>query len=194
MSSTHEVTLSNGEKLQVSEEKSLLEALREAGVYVKSSCGGVASCSDCLVKITSGEDNLNAPSFEETQLIGNVFHITKERLSCQTKVSGPVSVDISAHDSTADAKKLQEKNKKFVKPKGPIKKRSREEVKAIHDERQQIRKEKEDRRNQWQKHWEREEGDLRGKGTGGNKRPKTFRTDRLEENDEKPKKEVKSKD
>lgn len=182
MSNTHEVTLSNGEKLQVSEEKSLLEAFREAGIYVKSSCGGVASCSDCLVKVTSGEDNLNSPSFEETKLIGNVFHITKERLSCQTKVNGPVSIDISNHDKTEDSKKLQEKNKKFIKPKGPIKKRSREEVKAMYDDRKKMREEKEEKRNQWQKHWERED-DQRAKGTGGNKRPKTFRTDQLEDND-----------
>jgi 2Fe-2S ferredoxin len=182
MSATHEVSLSNGEKLQVSEDKSLLEALREAGIYIKSSCGGVASCSDCLIKITEGVDNINAPSFEETKLIGNVFHITKERLSCQTRVTGPISIDISAHDPTADAKKTLEKNKKFIKPKSPVKKRSADEVKAIHQERHQARKEKEEKRNSWQKHWERED-ERKFPGSGGSKRPKTFRTDFEEKSD-----------
>ncbi len=184
MSTQHEVTLSNGEVLKVDEETSLLQALREAGIYVKSSCGGVASCSDCLIKITEGADNINSPSFEETQLIGNVFHITKERLSCQTKVTGPVSVDISNHDPKADAKKTLEKNKKFIKPKSPVRKRSADEVKAIHQERHQARKEKEEKRNSWQKHWERED-ERKYPGSGGSKRPKTFRTDFDEKKDDK---------
>lgn len=181
MTLKHTVKFSNGESLEVSEDQNLLEACREAGIYIKSGCGGHASCSDCLIKITAGEDNLNAPSFEETQLIGNVFHITKERLSCQTKVTGPVEVDISGHDKSADAEKIVAKTQKFVKPKSPIRKRSREEVKAIHEERAQAKVEKEEKRNSWQKHWEKDKEEGRAPGRGGTKRPKPFRTDFDEE-------------
>lgn len=193
MSEKHIVTFSNGQTLEVSEEQNLLEAAREAGVYIKSGCGGHASCSDCLVKITRGEDNINAPSFEETQLIGNVFHITKERLSCQTKITGPVEVDISAHDKSADAQKILNKTQKFIKPKSPVRKRSPEEVKAIHEERAQSKKEKEEKRNSWQKHWEKDKEEGRAPGRGGTKRPKTFRTDFQDEQDEKKYKDKDSK-
>ncbi len=158
----------------------LLSALREEGIYVKSSCGGYASCSDCLVKIVDGLDNINSPSFEETQMIGNVFHITKERLACQVKVSGEVTIDISRHDQVADATKTAKKNNKFSKSKAPVKKRSKAEVDEILNERKQKREEKEVKRNSWEKHWEKEKDGTK-RGTGGGKRPKTFRTDHLDD-------------
>ena len=94
----HQVTVwPEGKVLEMNESESLFEQLKNANYNIKSTCGGCASCGQCTVVITTGEENLNEPSFEEKQLMGNVFHITKERLSCQTKVSGPVSVDISIH-------------------------------------------------------------------------------------------------
>jgi len=76
----------NGKKLSLLEGETLLEALRREGVPIRSSCGGFASCGDCIVLMKSETDNLNAPNFDEKKLLGNVFHITKERLSCQVKV------------------------------------------------------------------------------------------------------------
>jgi ferredoxin len=94
----HKVTLwPSGSVVEMNEKDSVFEQLKEAGIPVKSTCAGFASCGQCKVVITSGGENLNEPSFEEKQLIGNVFHITKERLSCQTFVKGAVTVDISAH-------------------------------------------------------------------------------------------------
>jgi ferredoxin len=166
----------------------LLSALREEGIYVKSSCGGYASCSDCLVKVIDGLDNINTPSFEETQMIGNVFHITKERLACQVKVEGEVTIDLSRHDQSADAQKLKQKNNKFKQKKAPIKKRSKAEVDEILSERQQKREEKEVKRNSWEKHWTKEKDGIK-RGTGGGKRPKTFRTDHLDDDPDFKKKE-----
>ena len=34
----------------------------------------VMSCTDCVIKISSGEDNLTSPPIEEINLLGNVFH------------------------------------------------------------------------------------------------------------------------
>lgn len=87
----------------------LLEVLKNNGHYIKSSCGGHASCSDCIVKIQSGEDQITEPTFEEINLLGNVFHITKERLSCQTKCFGDVTVDISMHNKMNDQEQLRQK-------------------------------------------------------------------------------------
>ena len=67
------------------EDESLLEALRKNGIRIRSSCGGHATCSDCIVKVMSGDKNLSPVNFEEKKLLGNVYYITKERLSCQVR-------------------------------------------------------------------------------------------------------------
>lgn len=99
----------SGTVIEVSEGQDLLSVLRENNLYVKSSCGGHATCSDCIVKVTSGEANLVAPNFNELKLLGNVFHITKERLACQTTIVGDVSIDISAHDQSKDEARVKQK-------------------------------------------------------------------------------------
>jgi len=170
--------------LQVDEDTNLLTAFREAGIYVKSSCGGHATCGDCLIKIVEGTDNINAPSFEETKLIGNVFHITKERLSCQSKLTGDITVDLSSHDESVDAEKLKSKAKKFIKSKSPVRKRSKEDVEKIHAERDELRKSKKDNQEMWQKHWEKDKDPLSVPRKGGSKRPKPFRTDHLDPEEE----------
>jgi len=71
----------------------ILKELALQGVFLKSTCGGFASCRDCIVKVTSGEDNCLSPSFEEIKLLGNVFHLTKERLACQLKICGPITIE-----------------------------------------------------------------------------------------------------
>lgn len=111
----------SGKKIEIATDKSLLEALTEQGIYIKSSCGGHASCSDCIIKVVSGADNLNEPTFDETQYLGNVFHITKERLSCQTRLNGDICIDISSHDEETDREKIRTKkhnpNKNIIKRK-----------------------------------------------------------------------------
>lgn len=102
----------SGESLEAPRDKDLLTIMREAGVYVKSSCGGHATCSDCIIKVRSGEDNLTPPPFGEIQLLGNVFHITKERLSCQTYLTGDATIDISGHDKASDEGRRSKKTGK----------------------------------------------------------------------------------
>lgn len=102
----------SGETLEAPRDKDLLTVMREAGVYIKSSCGGHATCSDCVIKVRSGEDNLTPPPFGEIQLLGNVFHITKERLSCQTYLTGDAIIDISGHDKASDEGRRSKKTGK----------------------------------------------------------------------------------
>lgn len=94
-----------GKVVNMNEKSSLLAQLKSSGYDIKSTCGGCASCGDCKVVITAGDEHLNEPSFEEKQLIGNVFHITKERLACQTNITGPVTIDISSHLDNIKPKK-----------------------------------------------------------------------------------------
>ncbi|RLA65855.1 MAG: hypothetical protein DRQ88_04270 [Epsilonproteobacteria bacterium] len=162
----------SNEVIEIDGTKNLLEALKEKGVYIKSSCGGVASCSDCIVKILSGEDNLEPPPFEEIKFLGNVFHITKERLACQTKINGDISIDIAHHDEGADQERLRQKTSKRN-----IKVRKKNDLKAeVSPEEVKIEEEPE-----WVKHWDKDPKDKKLRRMGGGKKPVTFRTDHLDE-------------
>lgn len=111
----------NGESFTIDKETTLLKALKDKDIYVKSSCGGVGSCGDCVIKVHTGENNLTPPTFNEIKLLGNVFHITKERLSCQATCNGNVTIDVSHHDKAKDQTKTA--NKKFKKKNTLLKKK-----------------------------------------------------------------------
>jgi len=165
------------EVVEIDGSKNLLEALKEKGIYIKSSCGGVASCSDCIVKVLSGEDHLEPPPFEEIQFLGNVFHITKERLACQLKINGDITIDITHHDEDADKEKLRKKTSNFAQKKS-TKLRKKDEIKEVVEEAPVYETEGEP---EWVKHWDKEPQDKKLKRLGGGKKPKLFRTDHLEE-------------
>ncbi|WP_127715993.1 2Fe-2S iron-sulfur cluster-binding protein [Halobacteriovorax sp. HLS] len=180
----YKVTLEpTGKVIEVNKEESLLTALREAGVYVKSSCGGHATCSDCIVKVLVGVDEVTPPEFDELQLIGNVFHITKERLACQTKLTGDITIDLSAHDKSSDEQKLKAKTSAFSasksKPKA-VRVRSKEQVEEIKNERQEKYLAKQTTDDGWHKHWEKDSEGNPKKKLGGGKRPREFRTDHID--------------
>ena len=103
---SHKVTVNpDGKVIEVNEQDSLFAQLKSNGYNIKSTCGGCASCGKCVIKIVAG-DALNEPPFVERQLLGNVFHITHERLSCQTYVHGDVTIDISEHIEKPVEKKV----------------------------------------------------------------------------------------
>lgn len=155
--------LPSGETFDIGSDESVLECLKRQEIYIRSSCGGHASCSDCVVKVKGGEEFLNTPSFEELRLLGNVYHITKERLSCQLKVKeGEVEIDISSHDLSRDQSKSLQKNKQFLKTK--VRKKSDA---VVEEKKPRVQD------DSWVKHWEKtQEGP---KKLGGGKRPRPFR-------------------
>ncbi len=182
--------LKDGSKktIYVEDNLNLLEALRKENCYIRSSCGGHASCSDCVIKITRGEDYLNAPTFEEIQLLGNVFHITKERLACQSFVCGETVLDISSHDQSVDQQRLQNKNQSFLKNRSPIKVRKKADYEKIKKERYEKGKEKDEKKEEWRNHWEKQPKDQqRTKRLGGGKRPQPFQISNNEGKSEDPK-------
>lgn len=185
MSKTHKVTLRpSGDVVEVEEGLNLLEALRSEDKYIKSSCGGVASCSDCIIKIVSGEDNLTPPPFEELKLLGNVFHITKERLACQTKILGDVTIDISKHDKATDEDRLKNKTSNFSKKKqAKTVVRKEPDIQKIRQEKEtertQFEQEQKQKGQEWQKHWEKDKS-TEAKRLAGGKRPKFFDTDKVD--------------
>lgn len=156
--------------LEVNETESLLKQMTDAGKKIKSSCGGHATCGDCVVIVKEGGVHLTAPTFEELRLLGNVYHITKERLSCQTKCFGDVTIDISAHSK----KKSGATNSV---PKGPsvIVRKSTElqETAPKSQENPEVKKE-----DDWYRHWDKPEQDASKPPAklGGGKRPRPFKT------------------
>jgi len=66
-----------------------------AKVDLPQKCAGKAKCTTCRVKVlTESEGCLSKLSEEEKLAIGNVFHITKERLACQSHVLSDLKVEI----------------------------------------------------------------------------------------------------
>jgi 2Fe-2S ferredoxin len=183
---THKVTLKpEGKVVEVEEGKNLLEALRAADTYIKSSCGGHATCTDCIIKVVSGEDNLTPPPFEELKLLGNVFHITKERLACQTCITGNVTIDISKHDKASDEARLKNKTSNFSKKK-QVKTLVRKEtdIEKIREEKfaeqAQFEAEQKEKNEVWKNHWEKSKDGEAPKKLAGGKRPKFFDTDKVD--------------
>ena len=168
----------SGEVLTLNSEDNLLKQLKAAGKKIKSSCGGCATCSDCMVIVKSGEMNLAPQTFEELRLLGNVFHITKERLACQTKITGDVTLDISAHEK---ASMSASKGQSGPKSTTTILKKKEEVEKAV---RQNEKESREKPSDDWYRHWENgEEDPSKPKKLGGGKRPRPFNYSEPEETD-----------
>jgi ferredoxin len=89
-----------GVTIEVPDGTNIRDASLRAGMQIPSTCGGVGSCGLCKVKITSGVDHIGPMTSLETGKLGNVFFITKERLSCQTLVHGDVGCEVP--DDSAD--------------------------------------------------------------------------------------------
>ncbi|HEX4923268.1 MAG TPA: 2Fe-2S iron-sulfur cluster-binding protein [Bdellovibrionales bacterium] len=81
--------------IDVPDGSNLMRALLNNGIPVASSCNGDGVCTKCRLKIVAGKENLS----KETELEADLRDIHEipngERISCQTTVNGPVTVDAS---------------------------------------------------------------------------------------------------
>lgn len=82
-------------EFEIQQGESVLELAKKHGIFIKSICGGVPSCSECRVKVIAGEHNIMPPNFKEKSLIGSAYFIDHSRLSCQIKCLGDISVDLT---------------------------------------------------------------------------------------------------
>ena len=83
-----------GVKVDCADGESVFEVGRRGGVAISTACVGKASCGLCRVKIVGGELYLSPLNAAERKHLGNVYFITKLRLSCQARVCGDVVVEI----------------------------------------------------------------------------------------------------
>lgn len=95
VTATHQVTFRREERswsIDAQGETTLFEAARAAQAPVETLCHGIGACVQCKVRVISGD--LTPPTPLERDRLGNVFHLTGERLSCQARVLGPVDLEI----------------------------------------------------------------------------------------------------
>ncbi len=71
----------------------LIDAAREAGLYVPQQCGGLAICSWCRMEILQGEGHLSPPTEGEKRLREWEKLSENERASCQAEIHGDLIVD-----------------------------------------------------------------------------------------------------
>lgn len=72
----------------------LFEAGAKVTAGIDTACVGKGTCGLCRVKIVAGAEHLNAFTDEERKHLGNVYHITKVRLACRSRVTGDVTIQV----------------------------------------------------------------------------------------------------
>jgi ferredoxin len=84
----------NGVEIEAHEGESLFDVGARASAGIDTSCVGKGTCGLCRVKVLAGAEHLNAFTDEERKHLGNVYHLTKVRLACRTRISGDVAIEI----------------------------------------------------------------------------------------------------
>lgn len=68
--------------------ESIFDVGQRLEVAIETSCVGQGTCGLCRVRILSGEEHLNAYGDIDEKHLGNVYYLTKVRLSCQARPRG----------------------------------------------------------------------------------------------------------
>ncbi len=68
--------------------ESVFEVARRLEVAVETSCVGQGTCGLCRIKVIAGEQLLAPYTDVEEKHLGNVYWLTKVRLSCQARLTG----------------------------------------------------------------------------------------------------------
>ena len=82
------------ETFSVSSGTTILAAAKANDIDLDHFCGGTCSCSTCVVEIIAGHENLSKMEPREQLVLGTDKSNRGMRLSCQSKVRGPVTVKI----------------------------------------------------------------------------------------------------
>jgi uncharacterized 2Fe-2S/4Fe-4S cluster protein (DUF4445 family) len=80
--------LPEGISRECSEGETVFEVGRSLGIGIETACIGQATCGLCRVRVVSGAEFLSPYSPAEEKHLGNVYHLTGVRLSCQSRVLG----------------------------------------------------------------------------------------------------------
>ena len=88
--------LPSGQRVECAAGESIFALARRSQIAITTACVGKATCGLCRVKIVGGESLLSPFNADERKHLGNVYFITKVRLSCQAKLvsEGDVTVEV----------------------------------------------------------------------------------------------------
>ena len=81
-------------KIEVAAGSKITQAAYLAQIQIAQTCGGTPSCTDCKIQVLTEAPggSLEEMSGEEKRLLGNVYHLTHERLSCQSVIKDSLTV------------------------------------------------------------------------------------------------------
>jgi ferredoxin len=96
----------DGQVVECADGSTLFDAGGRAGVTIDTACVGKGTCGLCRVKVVSGGDALTPYTEEEERHLGNLYHLTRMRLACRTRVHGEVTVEPAARKPKAAPKVL----------------------------------------------------------------------------------------
>jgi len=83
-----------GLTVEVPDGTTLFDAGAGVGAGIDTACVGKGTCGLCRVKVVAGAEALSPYTDEEERHLGNLYHLTRLRLSCRTRVAGAVSVEV----------------------------------------------------------------------------------------------------
>src|SRR3954470_16466198 len=89
---TYQLRHASGRVITAPIGRSILEAVRDAGLPHASVCGGRARCTTCRVRISEGLAALHPPAAMEAQALARIEAPPNVRLACQTRPRKDVSV------------------------------------------------------------------------------------------------------
>ena len=89
---TYQVRHASGRVITAPVGRSILEAIRDAGIPHASVCGGRARCTTCRVRVAEGLAALPAPRPAEAKALARIEAPPNVRLACQTRPRESVSV------------------------------------------------------------------------------------------------------
>jgi len=92
MGTLYRIHHASGRVLSAPVGRSILEAMREAGIPHASVCGGRARCTTCRVRVSDGLEALGPPSALEREALQRIGAEPSVRLACQTRPSADVRI------------------------------------------------------------------------------------------------------
>ncbi len=75
----------------------LLAAAGELDLELDHYCGGQCSCGTCRVEVVEGATSLSRITPTERVVLGHEAEVAGDRLACQARILGPVTVRIPAY-------------------------------------------------------------------------------------------------
>ena len=82
------------DRVEVEANTTVLAAARRLGLDLDHYCGGQASCGTCRVVVAAHPEGLAVASGREQMVLGYERTQAGDRLACQARVIGPVSLEI----------------------------------------------------------------------------------------------------